>query len=177
MNKSLDKLYKIAYQEHGQEKGEKRNAKILLIKRLKKLGIPMKDFMLSQREKLDQNTYFFSYKSEWERRLIIQVAAFLNKNCYTTLSHKGRKLKKLAIDFNQVEKAEFDSLLLVMKADWEEQLDYFFQAFIQKNNLFRPGNETHPPKKLSKEELEKMAKIINMTGVISESDKNIRFLE
>ena len=133
----LEKLEKIkARADRGGTEGERAAAEELLASLMARYGITEEDL-----EDSAVKTYDIRYKTEYERRLIRQLAykhtgsghAFGCVGKYT-----GRQRKKVLIECTAAQyieiKADFDFYSEAMA----EEMDLFYRAFIDKNQLYPP---------------------------------------
>lgn len=126
---NYDLLKKIkALAERGSE-GEKQNARKMLNRLIKKYGIDeheLDDEYISEHE--------FRFKGEFEKQLLVQVKAHLtpHRRLYTYTRTRGKAYMECT-DLEAVNiSIEFD----FYKMAWEEDVSFFFEAFIQKHRLF-----------------------------------------
>lgn len=117
--------------------GEKRNAEALLKKLMKKYNISEEDLTKEELKKHD-----IRFRNKWEERLISQILYMINPN-RDTYKYTNRKAKIIIIELTDAEFIEWKYTYDVYKKAFEEELDVFTMAFIQKNNIF-PKEEDIP---------------------------------
>lgn len=163
--KKLEKLRALADKGIG---GEKENAEALLSAMMKKYGITDADL-----EAEHTKTYWFRYKTEWERKLLHQLAykhlgdghSFGCVGTYT-----GRQRKQVGIECTAATYIEIEADYEFYRAAWEEDIAIFYSAFINKNKLFPPADlareDTDEP------DLERMGKVVRMMGGIDQKTRH-----
>ena len=125
----LRKLLALAERGRG---GEKVNAKVILAILLKKHGLTLSD--ISDEEK---SRCWFKYKGKTQERLLAQV---ILKTAGRDVSLWERKPKgsKVGADVTKCQMVEIEMLFDIYKVALSEELDFAFEAFIHKNNIFPP---------------------------------------
>lgn len=143
--------------------GEKENAQRMLSMFIKKYSISMDELYDEQKE-----LHFFPYSQEIERRLLSQVIYAVtgrdSYGCKGALS--GRKRKKLGVECTLSEKIEIETNFAFYKRALQEELDIFFAAFANKNNIFPADCEAKDDSTATEEEKRRVEKISwLMTGM------------
>ena len=118
------------------EGGEKAAAEGLLRYIMQKYGITDKDL-----EDTGVSLYWIRYKTEYERRLLYQLAYKYTGSghahgCVGTYS--GRSRKNVGIDCTPAQYIEIQADYEFYRVAMAEEMDIFYSAFIQKNDLFPP---------------------------------------
>lgn len=146
--------------------GEKQNSEKLLKKLMKKYNISEEDL-----SKDDIKKHEIRFRTKWQERLISQILFMINPN-RNTYKYTNRKAKISIIELTDAEFIEWKYMYEVYCAAFEEELDVFTTAFIQKNNIF-PKNEDIPEnikeqqkREQSKDEYIKMLKVAQMASGI-----------
>lgn len=147
----LEKIKRVqALAERGVD-GEKESAAALLERLMKQYGIEESEIAEERRE-----TAWFRYKTELERKLLIQViytvtgkVAFGCVGTYT-----GRSRKKVGVDCTAAERLEIEISFEFYNAAMQKELERFYSAFLIKNNIFpdKEVDEVPPPEGMSEEE-------------------------
>lgn len=161
----LDKLEKVrALAERGVG-GEKESAERTLAALMERYGITEEDL-----EDSKTSTHWIRYKTKWEEKLLYQLAymylgighAFGCVGTYT-----GRTRKKVGIECTQAQFIEIEADFAFYSAAMEEEMGLFYQAFLQKNNLFPPpelAREMTEEEEKAGMDLERIAKLQAMMG-------------
>ena len=132
----LEKLMKVkALAERG-EGGERESAERTLKALMERYGVTEEAL-----EDTQISTYWIRYKTEWERRLLYQLAymhlgtghAFGCVGTYT-----GRSRKKVGIECTPAQHIEIEADFTFYSAAMEEEMGLFYEAFLHKNHLFPP---------------------------------------
>lgn len=137
--------------------GEKDNAEAILARLMEKYGIEESELEEGHRE-----TAWFPYSQETERRLLNQIIYMVTGKsgfgCVGT--YTGRKRKKMGADCTTVQKLEIEANFSFFKVAFEEELEVFYLAFANKNELFprKPETELRGIDDLSPDEKEKYLK-------------------
>lgn len=141
--------------------GEKENAIKLLNKLMKKYNISEADL---KKEELHKHEVRF--KTKWQESLIHQIVYMINpeRNIY---KYTNRKVKIAILELTDAEWIEHQYLYSIYKKSFEEELELFTSAFIQRNNIFPkevPDRIKEQQEKESKQEMSyyKMLKISQM---------------
>lgn len=131
--KKLGALKALADRDVG---GEKVNAEERLRYLMQKHNITEDDL-----EDAGVRLYWIRYKTEYERKLLFQLAYM-----YTGSGHahgcigkwSNRPRKEVGIDCTPAQYIEIESDFDFYRAALKEEMDIFYSAFVQKNNLFPP---------------------------------------
>lgn len=120
------------------EHSEKEAAEKMLKRLMKKYNITEAE--LSQ-EKL--KTVFFPYHTEEERRLLSQIIyAVTGCSAYGCIgTYTGRKRKKVGVDCTEGERIEIEASFEFYNAALKEEYEFFFTAFVNKNDIFPPPDK------------------------------------
>lgn len=110
--------------------GEKQNAEKLLKKLMKKYNISEEDLTKEELKKHD-----IRFKNKWQEVLISQVLYMINPN-RNVYKYTNRKAKISIIEVTDAEFIEWKYTYDVYCKAFEEELEIFTMAFIQKNNIF-----------------------------------------
>lgn len=151
--------------------GEKENATKLLNKLMKKYNISESDL---QKEELHQHDVRF--KTKWQESLIHQIMYMINpkRNIY---KYNNRKAKIAILELTDAEWIEHQYLYSIYKKAFEEELELFTSAFIQRNNIFPkevPEHIKEQQEKEPKKEMDyyKMLKVSQMAQGIDYTSVN-----
>ena len=133
LQEKLRKLKALAEQGVG---GEKENAEKLLAALMKKHNISEEEI-----EEVQIKTYFIRYKTEWERRLLHQLAYMHlgsghSSGCVGT--YTGHMRKKVSIKCTAAVYLEIEAEFDIYRRALEKEIEYFYYAFVSKNNLYPP---------------------------------------
>lgn len=143
------------------ESGERENAAALLEKLMNKYGISEEEL---DRERV--RDYFFPYKQETERRLLLQIIyAVTGKAAAATVgTYTGRKRKKLAVECTAAESIEIEAFFSFYRAAFEKELETFYSAFYMKNGIYPPPDKSagQDYEELTAEERERYMKAAQM---------------
>ncbi len=130
----LEKLEHIKALAEKGCKGERIAAEERLNHLMGKYGITESDL-----EDATDRTYFIPYKTSYECKLLCQLAYmhFGAGHAHGTVgTHTKRKHKKVAIDCTPAQYIEIEADFEFYRAALAEEMDVFYSAFIQKNDLF-----------------------------------------
>lgn len=116
--------------------GEKESARKKLNELMEKYGID--DAELSDEEK---RLHTFKYRTAFERRLLIQIAAKINHEIMIYRTHQD---KCLLMDCTNAEDVQLRIEFEFYRQLWKEEQDFLFTCFVQKHELFR--NDPDAPK-------------------------------
>lgn len=130
--------------------GEKENADRLLKKLMKKYNIKEEDLTKDEVKQHD-----IRFKTKWQERLISQILYMINPK-RNTYKYTNRKAKISIIELTDAEFLEWKYMYDVYCNAFEEELDIFTTAFIQKNNIF--------PNETPEEVMERQKEIKRPTG-------------
>ena len=141
--------------------GERYTAQLHLEKIMKKHGITMADL-----EDEDRSWEEFTVKPE-QLQLFHQVAWSVVGDAAKRMSqYRNRRRKNIfLLEVTTVEKVEIQARFDFYWRLYQEEADIFYNAFVQKNRIFRE-EEMVGPKDLDLEEIAKMERIMEMTGSI-----------
>lgn len=162
MNSNITETMKhlLALSEKGVG-GEKENATKLLHKLMKKYSISEDDL---KKEELHRHDVRF--KTKWQEQLIHQIVYMINpeRNIYR---YNSTKAKIAILELTDAEWIEHQYLYSIYKKSFEEELELFTSAFIQRNNMFPkevPEHIKEQQERESKKEMDyyKMLKVSQM---------------
>jgi hypothetical protein len=141
--------------------GEKETAAAILEKLIVKYGYSMEDLDTETVQK-----YEVKFKGEQERHLLIQIIYKVLDNTDTIYqlryTYSGRKCtNQLGVNCTAAQKAEIEFLFDFHKRLWKQEQAALLQAYIQKHALYGNLKDGEKPRELSKEELAKMAALMD----------------
>lgn len=152
------------------EPGEKETAEKTLERLMKKYDITEAE--LSQEE---LKTVFFPYHTEEECRLLSQIIyAVTGRKAYGCVGeYTGRKRKKVGTHCTAGERVEIEASFEFYNAALKEEYEFFFTAFINKNDIFPP-----PDKRTKRDGQEEMtrAEAFKLLKMMNAIDKRTRRL-
>lgn len=134
---------------------------------MKKYGITEEDLGTEERKRRD-----FYFGNEWEHKLICQVL-YTIKGSNNPIYQSLHKRNWIWAELTDAEYIEFETLYPAYKASFQKELNIFYLAFVNKNNIF-PANdkinnkESNVPSKYSRGERMRaamMAEGIEFTNV------------
>lgn len=130
--------------------GEKENANKLLHKLMKKYNISEDDL-----EKEELHKHDVRFKTRWQEQLIHQIVYMINpeRNIYR---YNGTKAKIAILELTDAEWIEYQYLYSIYKKSFEDELELFTSAFIQRNNIFPKEVPEHIKEQQEKESEKKM---------------------
>lgn len=121
--------------------GERESAQTLLARLMEQYGISETDLEEERRE-----TAWFRYSQETERRLLNQIIYMVTGRtgfgCVGAYS--GRKRKETGVDCTAAERLEIEANYAFFKEAMKKELEIFYSAFANKNNLFPPADKVKP---------------------------------
>lgn len=116
--------------------GERESAQTLLTRLMEQYGISETEIEEERRE-----TAWFPYSQETERRLLNQIIYMVTGaggfGCVGEYS--GRKRKKMGTECTAAEQLEIEANYAFFKEAMKKELEIFYSAFANKNNLFPPA--------------------------------------
>lgn len=163
----LKKLQALAERGVG---GEKETAERKLKQLIKKYGI--KEEELSEVKIMD---FDFKYHSKWEKKLLRQLfyrmfGLEFQKKTYAYRFGPGSK-SIYGITCTQAEGMQLQIEYDFYKAIWEEELDLFQQAFIQKHCIFDPNGGSDDTE-LTLEEIERILRMQQLMSGMQDKTMN-----
>lgn len=163
----LKKLQALAERGVG---GEKETAERKLKQLIKKYGI--EEAELSEDKIMD---FDFKYHSKWEQKLLRQLFYRMfgleyREKTYVYRYGKGSK-SIYGIARTQAEGLQLQVEYDFYKALWEEELDLFQQAFIQKHRIFDPNGGSDDTE-LTPEEIERILRMQQMMNGMQDKSLN-----
>lgn len=151
MNSNITETMKhlLALSEQGVG-GEKENATKLLNKLMKKYNISEEDL-----KKEELHNHEVRFKTKWQESLIHQIVYMINpeRNIY---KYTNRKAKIAILELTDAEWIEHQYLYSIYKKSFEEELELFTLAFIQRNNIFPKEVPDHIKEQQEKEPKKEM---------------------
>ena len=128
--KRLERVKALAERGVG---GEKENAEALLKRLMEKYEISDEDI-----EDTSTRTYFIRYQTQWERKLLHQIAYMHlgsghSFGCVGTYTNRSRK--KVGVECTPAQYIEIEADYEFFRTAMEEEMSIFYTAFISKNNL------------------------------------------
>ena len=129
--KRLERVKALAERGVG---GEKENAEALLKRLMEKYDISDEDI-----EDTSTRTYFIRYQTQWERKLLHQIAYMHlgsghSFGCVGTYTNRSRK--KVGVECTPAQYIEIAADYEFFRTAMEEETSIFYTAYISKNNLF-----------------------------------------
>ena len=149
----LKKLKALAEQGVG---GERENAQKLLDRLMKKYGVDTAD--LSDDELSD---HMFKFKDRRERKILTQVMYKVATDRRSWFLKWGKGSRSMVgITCTKAEALQIQIEYEFYKALWNEEADFFLEAFIQKHKIFdmRPG---HKVDEIDEESARRMRSMMN----------------
>lgn len=172
-DKVLEKLRKIKELAERGVGGERDTALQMYNKLIEKYSIADSEILA---EKLTK--YWFSYKDELSRKLIIQI--FYKVTGSTTYWVKtDKRHKQVGIECTELELDEIKFYYNFYIVHLREELDIFMRAFMNVNELFpdssaRCYEESDDNNELTEKEIERLSKIFNMAKGMEKKKPGIR---
>ena len=135
--------------------GEREAAQEVLSRQMQKYSITESDLQ-DEQKKLN----WFSYKTDSESRLLAQIIYMIMGVCNTyTRKTNNRRERIIGVECTTTQQLEIDINYEFFKQAMNNELKIFYNAFVQKNNLFPPpelASKNNDKSDLSKEEQMKM---------------------
>ena len=162
MTDRTDILRKIKALAEQAEGGEKEAAQAALDRIMKKYDLSESDIENERREEV-----FFDYSQEIERRLLAQIIYMVTgaPPCGCVGAYSNRKRKKLGADVSCAERLEIEANYAFFKMALSRELEFFFAAFVNVNNLFPATNgeseSNQPSPKRDKERDRRVGMMLN----------------
>jgi hypothetical protein len=150
--------------------GEKAAAENRLRLMMEKYGITEADL-----EDASVRLYWIRYKTEYERRLLYQLAYKYTGSghahgCVGT--YTGRSRKKVGIDCTTAQYIEIEADFEFYRAALAEEMELFYTAFINKNRLFPPPELAGDIEDSGEIDLVRLGKLQAMMGGIEQRSRN-----
>jgi hypothetical protein len=148
----------------GATDGEREAARTHLGAMLAKYGLTLEDVLQEDAPLINVE---FTYTEAWEKRLLVQLACCVAGVVRAVYVPKDKrqdrgKVREVWIELTYAERIEVEHLWPQYRKAFEEQLETFYQAFIQSNNLGMPASGEAEP--LSEEELAKLLAMMQAVG-------------
>lgn len=166
MSKHLDLAKKLKALSEKGVGGEKINAEKMLSDLMKKHNLSIEDI-----EGEKKQDYFFRIK-KGDERLWLQIVCRVNPEIKKYGEIPSKKIKELGLKGNYIitcttsEYIEIESMLSVYKRLYKEELDLFFTAFCNANDLLVYVKNPKSVKDLNDEELEKYLRMKKLASSI-----------
>lgn len=155
MSEIRDKLRKIYNLSIQGSDGEKVAANCQLDRLLEKYGLDLSDLVDEAKEMVQ-----FLWRNKTEERLLIQIVSKVLDS--SKFNYYGNAKDCLWLNITKAEAAEIKFLFADYKREYKNQVDIFFNAFIQKNKLFANSGDGDDDKELTAEERKRIYKILQM---------------
>ena len=153
----LEKLGKVKALADRGEGGEKESAERTLAALMKRYGITEEDL-----EDTKATIHWIRYKTDWERRLLGQLA-YMHLGTGHSFGCVGRYTKRprkeVGIECTPAQYIEIEADFAFYSEAMKEEMELFYSAFLQKNNLFPPPDLAAEPTEAEKEEWEEMERL------------------
>jgi len=134
METIFEKLKKIEALARAGVGGERENAERMLQLLCEKHGISLEDIARPDRKEVH-----FSFKNVFERRLLIQVVAYVTRTGEVTFYTRKSKKMLLYFDLTAAETVDVRECFDHYRKEWEIKLEDFFSAFLHRNRIFAPS--------------------------------------
>ena len=175
-SKILDLAKKLNELAKRGEGGERQNAAEKLQALCEKYG-----FSLEEIEEEQKQSFIFYLSKSIKDRFINQVMASVSNDCQWFEYVKSDKRGQKRLRIENVTKQEFLEIISKIEFFWNdynEQMEVFYKAYVQKNKLYRKPKETEEKeeKELTLEEKQELLKMFNMMEGI-ERKTNLKRLE
>ncbi|MGX9758876.1 DUF2786 domain-containing protein [Clostridioides difficile] len=151
----LEKIRKVKALADNGIGGEQESAQRILNRLMKKHSISIKDLEVKDVEK-----YYFRYKDDIEKKILVQVIGIVTGLDYAYKVHRRKEFK---VECTIAKKVTIDMYFDFYKKAFNKELKSFLYAFFYKNNMLIKGNAEEANK--SKYD---MCKIAYMAEGISE---------
>ena len=144
--------------------GEKAAAEALLASLMSKYGITEAEI-----EDAEIRTYWIRYKTEYERKLIFQLAYMHLGSGHSfgcVGKYSGRSRKEVGVECTPAQYIEIEADFQFYREALAEEMGVFYSAFIQKNELFPPPElaghvESDDPDVVDYDKIAKMKAMMN----------------
>lgn len=151
-----NKLYKLKNLAKNGYYGEAKNAEKMFNALCRKYHI--NDITLNDEEYSEVKTYGFTFTTKQHRKLLLQIIFMVTNNTdiyVRRYKSKGAKPKILYTKCTEAQYIEIEFLTDFYKRVYEQELELFTSAFIQKHNLYGEdkNNELTPEKHTMQEYL------------------------
>ncbi len=153
------KLHALAERGMG---GEKENAEMMLVKLAEKYNIDLKDLQSVQKQ---HRIFKFDENNNFHKRFVQQIIASVIGAVdfyYAGLIHNN-----WAVEISDVEFIEISEKIEFYWPAYLNDLEIFYTAFIQKNELFLKTDPDSPPPAPNDKDLEKMRKAFKLMNSMS----------
>lgn len=164
--KLIEKAMKLKAMTESNQEGERESATQFLADFMQKHDITWKDL-----DDTIEQEFFIPFTEEYQRKLLVQITYMHagSGHCYALFKKnseedEGQKTNSIVIKCRPID-------FLNIKLDWEfywekfqEELDMFYRAFIEQNQLFPPENlqsddDSDDNENLSEEQIRKINKM------------------
>ena len=117
--------------------GEKENAKAMLDNLLRK-----HDILLEEIEEPDRKNRFFPFKTIQRQMMTQVIVHIMGKQCKIMMEKGSNPKNKFMVSCSETEFIEIESIFDFYWRAYEEEMDVFRNAFVQKNGLLPFDAET-----------------------------------
>jgi hypothetical protein len=150
-----NKLNKIQALVLRGEAGEQENAIVLMEKFLKEYNLSLEDLTNTEQVKAVK----LPYADDFERRILMQIyGKVLNTDKVQVINKEGN----IVFLLTRFQEEQMRDLFRVYSKAWKEEVEMFFSAFVQKNEIFP---ET-PPESDTPDDFESLTKLVNMMRTV-----------
>lgn len=161
----LEKLEKVRTLAERGVGGEKESAERTLAELMERYGITEEDL-----EDTRASTHWIRYKTEWERKLLHQLAYMHlgtghSFGCVGRYTNRPRK--EVGVDCTPAKYIEIEADFAFYSEAMREEMELFYEAFLQKNHLFPPPELAREPteeEELAGMDLTRAAKLQSIMG-------------
>ena len=152
----MDKLLKIKELSERGYKGEATQAKQILSKMLEKYGLTLSDL---EKEFIEE--YSISYRSYFEKQLLVQIISVFDLKCYSIRSKRAVFIETTPLNY-----AEILNMFSFHKKRWKAEANLFLEAYVSKHRLYPPTDSVEfigEEQELTRAEKYRRYRIANMS--------------
>lgn len=136
--------------------GESENAKRFLDKLLKKHGISPEQI---EGDKIERE--YFKLNKKTDERLMAQIFSNILGDAYNSYYQSKQKKTIVSVDCTKAQQIEIQAKYDFYSKLYEQEVEIFYSAFIQRNELWSTKTQKSE-RKLSAKELEEQKRILDM---------------
>ena len=168
----LEKLMKVKALADRGEGGERESAERTLAALMERYGITEADLEDNQ-----VSTYWIRYKTEWEQKLLVQLA-YMHLGTGHSFGcmgkYSGRPRKKVGVECTAAKYIEIEADFSFYSEAMAREMELFYSAFLQKNKLFPPPELAAEPSAAEKEEWKDKERTWKIQAMMEGIDKHTR---
>lgn len=116
---------------------------------------------------------FFDVKTDYDRRLLLQIVAAVLDSTSFSLWKQGRKRNKRGFELTTAEYVKIERLYRIYRQEIQKEFERTYKAFVECNHIYPDTARTsHADDDITPEEYDELKRVVMMADVMTKSRIN-----